>query len=116
MSQWTLYALSSMALVTICFYGVIARAHLIRKILALNILGSSIFLLLVSIAYRNAPDGSDAVPQAMVLTGIVVAVSATAFALALARRVYAETGQAYLPEDAPEPETAQEEHVKLRSR
>jgi multicomponent Na+:H+ antiporter subunit C len=38
----------------------------------------------------------------MVLTGIVVAVSATAFALALARRVREQTDRPYLPEDDPE--------------
>jgi multicomponent Na+:H+ antiporter subunit C len=35
----------------------------------------------------------------MVITGIVVAVSATALALALMLRVHAATGQAVLPEE-----------------
>jgi multicomponent Na+:H+ antiporter subunit C len=38
----------------------------------------------------------------MVLTGIVVAVSATAFALALARRIHAITGAAVLDEEGEE--------------
>jgi multicomponent Na+:H+ antiporter subunit C len=37
------------------------------------------------------------VPQAMVLTGIVVAVAATALALALMRRLHELTGSARLP-------------------
>ncbi len=97
-----LYALSSVALFCLCLYGVIAHAHLIRKVLALNIMGSGIFLLLVSLA-RRGPMAPDPVPHAMVLTGIVVAVSATAFALALVRRLYAATGQACLPEEESAP-------------
>jgi multicomponent Na+:H+ antiporter subunit C len=38
----------------------------------------------------------------MVITGIVVAVSATAFALMLMLRVAAETGQAELPDERSE--------------
>ena len=45
------------------------------------------------------PEQPDPVPHAMVLTGIVVAVSATAFALVLARRIYSVTGSTRLPED-----------------
>ena len=48
-------------------------------------MGSGAFLVFVGLAQR---DGAvDPVPQAMVLTGIVVAVAATALALALARRL-----------------------------
>lgn len=94
MSIFLIYALAAMALFVICLHALITREHLLRKILALNMMGSSVFLLLIAIAYRNSIDGTaDPVPHAMVLTGIVVAVSATAFALALARRYHAETGE-----------------------
>jgi multicomponent Na+:H+ antiporter subunit C len=98
-NQIALYSLSSVAIFVVCLYAVVVQAHLIRKILALNMMGSGIFLLLVALALRGAGDGPDPVPHAMVLTGIVVAVSATAFALALARRLYIERGSPYLPED-----------------
>ena len=100
MSQSLLYMLSGVAVFGVCLYALIVHAHLIRKILALNMMGSGIFLILIGIA-RRGPE-VDPVPQALVLTGIVVTVAATAFALALARRVRAETGGAYLPEDDPE--------------
>jgi multicomponent Na+:H+ antiporter subunit C len=75
--------------------GVLLLAHLVRRILAFNVMGSGIFLVLVGLAQR---DGAvDPVPQAMVLTGIVVAVAATALALALARRLHALTGRTELP-------------------
>lgn len=57
------------------------------RIIAFNISGLGLFLMFVSVAYRGNGLLPDAVPQALVLTGIVVAVSATAFALALARRI-----------------------------
>jgi multicomponent Na+:H+ antiporter subunit C len=99
LSPTDLYLLSSVAILGVCLYGLVVRAHLIRKILALNIMGSGVFLMLTSIARRD-PD-VDPVPHAMVLTGIVVAVSATAFALAVVRRMYEEEGRTYLPEDDP---------------
>ena len=99
MSQFLLYALVSVALFVICLNGLITGRHLLRKILALNMMGSSVFLLLVAIAFRNRGEFADPVPHAMVLTGIVVAVSATAFALALARRYHAETGSTELSDE-----------------
>ncbi len=93
------YAMAGVALFSIGLYGLIAHAHLLRKIIALNIMAGGVFLLLVSIGYRNWDGMRDPVAQAMVLTGIVVAVGVTAFALALARHLYAATGQAMLPEE-----------------
>lgn len=60
---------------------------ILGRIVAFNISGLGLFLMFVSVAYRGNGLLPDAVPQALVLTGIVVAVSATAFALSLARRI-----------------------------
>lgn len=86
LSIW--YALIGVALFILGVYGLLACEHLLRKILALNIMGSGVFLFLVAVAYRRPGAEPDPVPHAMVLTGIVVAVSATALALALTRRVH----------------------------
>lgn len=104
MSPFHLYSLASVVIFCLGLHGVIIHAYLLRKLLALNMMASAVFLFLVSVAYRNAVGGTpDPVPHAMVLTGIVVAVSASGFALALARRAYAETGSAhFLDEDSPE--------------
>lgn len=102
MNAVTLYLLSGVGLVVVCLYGLFVQGNLVRKILALNILGSGVFMLLTALARRSGGPDPDPVPHAMVLTGIVVAVSATAFALALARRVQEQTGRSYLPEDDPE--------------
>lgn len=99
MSQFQLYGLTGVTLFGLGLYAVIAHAHLIRKILAINVMGNGIFLVLGAVA-RRVPDGMpDPVPHAMVLTGIVVAVSATAVSLALTRRIYTETGKPSLPGD-----------------
>lgn len=100
MSSALLYMLSGVAVFGVCLYALVVHAHLIRKILALNIMGSGVFLLLTGVA-RRGPE-ADPVPQAMVLTGIVVTIAATAFALAMIRRLYEETGRAYLPEENPD--------------
>ena len=51
-------------------------------------------------ARRQASRG-DPVPQALVITGLVVAFSATALAVALGLRLFEETGHATLHDDAP---------------
>ena len=98
MTQAAFYAIVAGALAGLGMYGLITQRHLLRRILAVNVLGNAVFLLLVAFARRH-PDYVDPVPHAMVLTGIVIAVSATAFALVLARRYHAETGLNHLPED-----------------
>lgn len=94
-----LYGFAGLALFVVGLYALIVSPHLLRKILALNVMGTGIFLLLIALAYRGSEHVSDPVPHAMVLTGIVVAVSATAFALALAVRVRAGTGAAFLDQE-----------------
>jgi multicomponent Na+:H+ antiporter subunit C len=97
MNAALLYALAGAALFAIGVAGLLLHPHLLRKILAFNILGSGVFLILVGLGQR---DGMiDPVPQAMVLTGIVVAIAATALALALARQLLDHSGAMTLPED-----------------
>lgn len=99
MSVALLYALMGVALFSVGLYGLLVQAHLLRKVLALNFMGSGVFAVFVATAWRGPDLPADPVPHALVLTGIVVAVSATAFALALVRRIHGETGRAYLPEE-----------------
>ena len=99
MSPLFLYALVGVGLFCLGLYALIVHAHLLRKILAINVMGSGVFLVLVALAKRTGNAVPDPVPHAMVITGIVVAVSATAFALMLMLRVVAETGQAELPDE-----------------
>jgi multicomponent Na+:H+ antiporter subunit C len=79
-------------------YGVITNPQPIRKILAFNLLGAGVFLFFGVVARRGAAAGfgGDPVPQALVITGIVVAFSATALAVALLLRLFEATGSATL--------------------
>jgi multicomponent Na+:H+ antiporter subunit C len=103
MSAATLAGLTGAALVGLGLYGLLTDPHPLRKILAFNILGSGVFLLFGIIARKGAAAGfaADPVPQAMVITGIVVAFSATALAVALLLRLFQETDRATLDPDPP---------------
>lgn len=81
------YGLTGLFLFVVGLGGLISCAQLLRKILAVNIMASGVFLFLVTIAYGHGLV-IDPVPHAIVLTGIVVSVSGTAVALALACRVH----------------------------
>ncbi|MGB3212202.1 MAG: NADH-quinone oxidoreductase subunit K [Desulforhopalus sp.] len=96
MSTAFLYALVGVGLFSLGLYSLIVHAHLLRKILALNVMGNGVFMVLVALARRTGEVQPDAVPHAMVITGIVVAVSATALALTLMLKLTAETGRAEL--------------------
>lgn len=98
MSNGLLFAAVGCLLLVLGMGGVLLLDHLLRRILAFNLMGSGIFLVLVGLAQRSG--SPDPVPQAMVLTGIVVSVAATALALALARRRYAESGSPTLQDKA----------------
>jgi len=93
-----LYALVGVGLFGLGLYSLIIHAHLLRKILALNIMGSGVFMVLVALAGGEG-NMLDPVPAAMVITGIVVAVSATALALALMLKISAITGRAELNDE-----------------
>jgi multicomponent Na+:H+ antiporter subunit C len=101
MTEATLYGLCGAMLVGIGLFGLITHPQALRKILAFNLIGGGVFLLFGAIARRGAAAGlsGDPVPQALVITGLVVAFAATALAVALLVRLFQETGQATLGSD-----------------
>ncbi len=100
-SQQLIYLGTSAAIIGLGVYGLLVASHLLRKLLALNLLGSGVFLLMVTITSASGRM-ADPVPHALVLTGLVIAVSLTAFALALLNRLAVETGEISLddPDDS----------------
>jgi multisubunit Na+/H+ antiporter MnhC subunit/multisubunit Na+/H+ antiporter MnhB subunit len=98
-----LFGLAGAALVGLGLYGLIVHPEPLRKILAFNLLGSGVFLLFGVIARRAAAAGlgADPIPQALVITGIVVAFAGSALAVALLLRLHQRTGRADLRADAP---------------
>lgn len=96
----------AVAMVLFCLglYTVIVRRNIIKKLIGLNIMETSVFFFYISLGYLNggiAPirvEGADPsrmvnpIPQALILTGIVVAVSVTALALAMVILLYRQYG------------------------
>jgi multicomponent Na+:H+ antiporter subunit C len=101
MEQAQIFGLCGAALIGIGLYGFIANGHLLRRLVAFNVIGSGVFLLFGATAYRRPELGADPVPQALIITGIVVALSATALAVALVTRYAQLSGSAHLPEEEP---------------
>lgn len=100
-SSAQLFGLCGAALIGIGLYGFIAHRHLLRRLVGFNVIGSGVFLLFGATGYRRVELGADPVPQALVITGVVVAVSATALVVALIIRLAQLTGRAKLPEESP---------------
>jgi multicomponent Na+:H+ antiporter subunit C len=84
-----IFGLTGVGLFALGLRGTLLHAAVLARILAINVCGAGVFLIFVSVAYRGPAQAADPVPHALVLTGIVVAVSATALALALGRRLKA---------------------------
>lgn len=88
------------ALVALGLAVLLAAPTLMRKLLAFNVMGGGVFMLLLALAPRTAAGTADPIAQALVLTGIVVAIAATALGLLLARLYHAATGRSALPDEA----------------
>ena len=99
----TLFGLCAAVLVGVGVYALIVNPQPLRKILAFNVIGNGVFVLFGAIARRGAALewGGDPVPQALLITGLVVAFSATALAVALLLRLFDASGTATLSADAP---------------
>ena len=96
-----IYEVASVILFGIGFTTLLLDRNLIKKIIGMNIMDTSVYLFLASMGYiagRSAPIGSgtapsssdiiNPVPAGLVLPGIVVSVSVTALMLALTVRLY----------------------------
>lgn len=105
------YDVAAMILFGVGFMTLLLNNNLIKKIIGMNIMDTSIFLFFITKGYihgNRAPiyeamtDLGDKfinpLPSALMLTGIVVAVSTTAFALALTIRIYEAYGTIELDE------------------
>ena len=99
------FAIASVILFVTGFVNMMVHPNLIKKIVSFNIMDSATFLMLASrgmIAGRSAAiltdGGADVtryvnpIPAGLVLTGIVVSVSVSAFSLALVQRIYGTYG------------------------
>jgi multicomponent Na+:H+ antiporter subunit C len=100
------YALASL-LFLIGVYGILASPHLVRKLMAMNILQVAVIVFFILIGYKTgatppiarygdtAPSARDYInplPHTLMLTAIVVSVSTTGVALALLIRIHRRFG------------------------
>ena len=105
------YTITAAVLFSIGFVNMLIRQDLIKKVIAFNIMDSSTFLFLATRGYiegRTAAiltDGGaniaqyvNPIPAGLVLTGIVVSVSVSAFSLALIQKLYRKFGTVDLGE------------------
>jgi len=83
-------------------YGLISKRNIIKMIIALNIMNGGITLFFIGLGYRSegtapildedimrrAKEIVDPVPQALMLTDIVIVFCLTALALSLAIKIY----------------------------
>jgi len=91
-----------MVLFCIGIYAILSRANLMKKIIGINIMVNAIFLLLISsgnirggiaplqpskVAVAAEQLYVNPLPAALVLTGIVVSLSVTAFALSIVVKI-----------------------------
>ena len=105
MSMHGLFLYNAAALVIIGIFGILTRKNIIKILLAINILQTGVNLLLVAIGWN--PEGIapiitertssvvsfvDPLPQAMVLTAIVIAFGTTALGLIIAINYYRSHG------------------------
>lgn len=96
-----LFGLTAAALVGLGLYGLIVNPQPLRKVLAFNLTGNGVFLACAVIAHRGAGAGmsGDPVPQALLITAIVVSFAASALAVGLMLRRFSETGSNTLSAD-----------------
>lgn len=105
------YEAVSVILFGIGFMNLLLQNNLIKKFIGLNIMDTAVYLFLAAQGYifgRVAPIFTDGVvdasyyvnpiPAGLVLTGIVVSVSITAFSLALVQRLYKHYGSLNMDE------------------
>jgi multicomponent Na+:H+ antiporter subunit C len=90
---------AAVVLFCIGLHTVVARSNLIKKVLGLNVMETAVFAFIVTsgmieggsapiVGSGTRPPFASPIPHALVLTGIVVAVSVTALALEPDRRPF----------------------------
>ncbi|MEG1524549.1 MAG: cation:proton antiporter subunit C [Clostridia bacterium] len=99
------FEIGAIVLFGIGFMNLLLQKNLIKKIIGFNVMDSSVFLFLASQGYiegriapvlvgtnMSASTYINPIPAGLVLTGIVVSVSVSAFFLALVQRLYKKYG------------------------
>ena len=102
---------AAIILLMLGLYGLLSQRNVIKIIISLNILEIGLNLFIISVGFVEGglapiftsstpanPNFVDPLPQALVLTAIVIGVGTTALGLALARKIYQKYGTFELDE------------------
>ena len=102
-----IYYIGAFGLIFIGLYTIATKRNLIKMIIGLSLIDTGVNMLIVAIGYvsgrtapiltntlRNNPGGKvvDPIPQALVLTAIVIGVAILALALSIAINIYKNYG------------------------
>jgi len=100
----SVYYFGAISLILVGLYAILVKKNLLKVLIGLSIMETGVNLLLVSVGYvsgRSAPilsegigpnQAVDPIPQALVLTAIVIGVATTAMALSVAMLIYEKYG------------------------
>lgn len=103
---------AAIILIMLGLYGLLTQRNVIKIIISLNIMEIGLNIFIISIGFvtnglapiftsQNATNALvfvDPLPQALVLTAIVIGVGTTALGLALAKKIYSQYGTFELDE------------------
>ncbi|TDO84615.1 Membrane bound protein complex subunit mbxG [Halanaerobium saccharolyticum] len=101
LEEWSFFG-GSILLIFIGLYGVLSRKNMIKILISLGLMDTGVNLLLVALGYveaanapiinsvnpSNAAAFVDPIPQALVLTSIVIGTAVLALGLALVMKIY----------------------------
>ena len=105
LSLWS-YLYGPLAIFLVGLYGLLTQKNLIKMAISINIMDFGVNLFIISLGYvpsgeapiyteavrRYLPSFTDPLPQALVLTAIVISVAVTAFILALIIKIHGRYG------------------------
>jgi len=88
----------SIIIILLGLYGLLSKKNLIKLVMSLYIMNSGVILFFISLAYIDGGQAAiveegtrlmvDPLPQAIMLTGIVIGLVITSLALALTLKIY----------------------------
>ena len=106
---WIYFYITLIGLIAVSVYGIVVRPNLLKKIIALSILGDTANTFIIFLGFRRGgaavpifpsikptleellwfkETAVDPLPQCLVITAIVINMSVTAFLIALAIQLY----------------------------
>lgn len=107
----TVVTIGSMTLFFVGLFGLLTQKHIIKIFMSIAVMESSVFLFFIGLSFKsdfiapiidkthkNIAIMNDPIPQAMILTAIVIAMAVLALGMSLAIEYYKLTGRTNIDE------------------